>query len=221
MIIILIIIIISYVVGSFPTSYFISKSYGINILNVGSGNPGMTNVIRSIGIKQGLIVGLIDIFKGWIVTFFSPLLLTNNNPEYFISLVQIIAGSSAVLGHTFSIFLNFKGGKGIATLTGLIITIAPFSFINCLIIFFLTLLITGYVSLGSILASLTFPLSMILLSFLSSLQINTTIFLFSIMIPIFVLITHKENIKRILNGKENKFDKIKIFKKKIKIFDQF
>ena len=127
MIIILIIIIISYVVGSFPTSYFISKSYGINILNVGSGNPGMTNVIRSIGIKQGLIVGLIDIFKGWIVTFFSPLLLTNNNPEYFISLVQIIAGSSAVLGHTFSIFLNFKGGKGIATLTGLIIKIAPFS----------------------------------------------------------------------------------------------
>ena len=214
MIIILIIIIISYVVGSFPTSYFISKSYGINILNVGSGNPGMTNVIRSIGIKQGLIVGLVDIFKGWIVTFFSPLLLTNNNPEYFISLVQIIAGSSAVLGHTFSIFLNFKGGKGIATLTGLIITIAPFSFINCLIIFFLTLLITGYVSLGSILASLTFPLSMILLSFLYSSQINTTIFLFSIMIPIFVLITHKENIKRILNGKENKFDKIKIFKKK-------
>ena len=124
MIIILIIIIISYVVGSFPTSYFISKSYGINILNVGSGNPGMTNVIRSIGIKQGLIVGLIDIFKGWIVTFFSPLLLTNNNPEYFISLVQIIAGSSAVLGHTFSIFLNFKGGKGIATLTGLIITLS-------------------------------------------------------------------------------------------------
>ena len=117
MIIILIIIIISYVVGSFPTSYFISKSYGINILNVGSGNPGMTNVIRSIGIKQGLIVGLIDIFKGWIVNFFSPLLLTNNTPEYFISLVQIIAGSSAVLGHTFSIFLNFKGGKGIATLT--------------------------------------------------------------------------------------------------------
>lgn len=214
MIIILIIISVSYIVGSFPTSILISKSYGINILKKGSGNPGMTNVIRSIGIKPGLLVGLIDIFKGWIVTFYSPLLILNNNSEFFISLVQIIAGSSAVIGHTFSIFSKFKGGKGIATLTGLIIAITPFSFISCLLIFFLTLLLSGYVSLSSILASLVFPFSLIFLFLFFNFKINMSIIVFSILIPLFVLITHRENIKRILNGTENKFDKIKLFKKK-------
>tara|TARA_X000001036_G_C20662772_1_gene799588 strand:- start:1579 stop:2223 length:645 start_codon:yes stop_codon:yes gene_type:complete len=214
LIIILIIISVSYIVGSFPTSILISKSYGINILKKGSGNPGMTNVIRSIGIKPGLLVGLIDIFKGWIVTFYSPLLILNNNSEFFISLVQIIAGSSAVIGHTFSIFSKFKGGKGIATLTGLIIAITPFSFISCLLIFFLTLLLSGYVSLSSILASLVFPFSLIFLFLFFNFKINMSIIVFSILIPLFVLITHRENIKRILNGTENKFDKIKLFKKK-------
>ena len=214
MIIILIIITVSYIVGSFPTSILISRSYGINILKEGSGNPGMTNVIRSIGIKPGLLVGLIDIFKGWIVTFYSPFLILNNNSEFFISLVQIIAGSSAVIGHTFSIFSKFKGGKGIATLTGLIIAITPFSFISCLLIFFLTLLLSGYVSLSSILASLVFPFSLIFLFLFFNFEINMSIIVFSIVIPLFVLITHQENIKRILNGTENKFDKIKLFKKK-------
>ena len=214
MIIILIIITVSYIVGSFPTSILISRSYGINILKKGSGNPGMTNVIRSIGIKPGLLVGLIDIFKGWIVTFYSPFLILNNNSEFFISLVQIIAGSSAVIGHTFSIFSKFKGGKGIATLTGLIIAITPFSFISCLLIFFLTLLLSGYVSLSSILASLVFPFSLIFLFLFFNFEINMSIIVFSIVIPLFVLITHRENIKRILNGTENKFDKIKLFKKK-------
>ena len=174
----------------------------------------MTNVIRSIGIKPGLLVGLIDIFKGWIVTFYSPFLILNNNSEFFISLVQIIAGSSAVIGHTFSIFSKFKGGKGIATLTGLIIAITPFSFISCLLIFFLTLLLSGYVSLSSILASLVFPFSLIFLFLFFNFEINMSIIVFSIVIPLFVLITHRENIKRILNGTENKFDKIKLFKKK-------
>ena len=214
MIIILIIITVSYIVGSFPTSILISRSYGINILKEGSGNPGMTNVIRSIGIKPGLLVGLIDIFKGWIVTFYSPFLILNNNSEFFISLVQIIAGSSAVIGHTFSIFSKFKGGKGIATLTGLIIAITPFSFISCLLIFFLTLLLSGYVSLSSILASLVFPFSLIFLFLFFNFEINMSIIVFSIVIPLFVLITHQENIKRILNGTENKFHKIKLFKKK-------
>lgn len=214
MIIILIIISVSYIVGSFPTSILISKSYGINILKKGSGNPGMTNVIRSIGIKPGLLVGIIDIFKGWIVTFYSPLFILNNNSEFFLSLVQIIAGSSAVIGHTFSIFSKFKGGKGIATLTGLIIAITPFSFISCLLIFFLTFLLSGYVSLSSILASLVFPFSLIFLFLFFNFEINMSIIVFSIVIPLFVLITHRENIKRILNGTENKFDKIKLFKKK-------
>ena len=102
--------------------------------------------------------------------------------------------------------MKFKGGKGIATLTGLIIAIAPVSFLCCLMIFFLTLFLSGYVSLSSILGSLTLPISIIFL------EVNDSIIIFSIIIPCFVLITHKSNIKRILNGTENKFDKIKIFK---------
>ena len=206
MIIIIIIIIISYIIGSFPTSFLISKSFGIDILKIGSKNPGMTNVIRSVGILPGLLVGIIDIAKGWVVAFYSPYLLSNNSPEFLISFIQIISGSSAVIGHTFSIFLKFKGGKGIATLTGLIIAIAPVSFLCCLMIFFLTLFLSGYVSLSSILGSLTLPISIIFL------EVNDSIIIFSIIIPCFVLITHKSNIKRILNGTENKFDKIKIFK---------
>ena len=166
----------------------------------------MTNVIRSVGILPGLLVGIIDIAKGWVVAFYSPYLLSNNSPEFLISFIQIISGSSAVIGHTFSIFLKFKGGKGIATLTGLIIAIAPVSFLCCLMIFFLTLFLSGYVSLSSILGSLTLPISIIFL------EVNDSIIIFSIIIPCFVLITHKSNIKRILNGTENKFDKIKIFK---------
>jgi len=206
LIIIIIIIIISYIIGSFPTSFLISKSFGIDILKIGSKNPGMTNVIRSVGILPGLLVGIIDIAKGWVVAFYSPYLLSNNSPEFLISFIQIISGSSAVIGHTFSIFLKFKGGKGIATLTGLIIAIAPVSFLCCLMIFFLTLFLSGYVSLSSILGSLTLPISIIFL------EVNDSIIIFSIIIPCFVLITHKSNIKRILNGTENKFDKIKIFK---------
>jgi len=203
---ILIIIIVSYIVGSFPTSFLISKSFGIDIFKKGSGNPGMTNVIRTVGFIPGLLVGIVDILKGWIVTFYCPYLLLNNNPESLISFIQIIAGSSAVIGHTFSIFSKFKGGKGIATLTGVMIAIAPLSFLYCLMIFFLTLFLTGYVSLSSILASLTLPISIIFL------EVNYSIIIFSIIIPCFVLITHKSNIKSILNGTENKFDKIKIFK---------
>ena len=206
-----IIIVISYIVGSFPTSILVARQVaGIDIREHGSGNAGMSNIIRVIGWKPGLIVGLVDTFKGWVVTAVIPIIILSTK-ENSLGLIQVLAGSSAVLGHTYTIFSGFRGGKGIATLAGMMLALCPLAVFFCVITFSSTLLRWGFVSISSMTASVTLPISLIIMPYIGQPQPSQSLLIFSLSVPIFVLFTHRENILRLRQGTEKGFDNVVIF----------
>ena len=167
----------------------------------------MTNVVRVVGWKPGLIVGAVDIFKGWVATAWFPHLLLVNSTEMDISIVQIAAGAAAVLGHTFTIFAGFQGGKGIATLTGMMIALYPIAVGVCIFTFGITLITWGYVSVSSMTASVTLPLVVILLPLIGFPPPSQPLVIFSVIVPVFVFLTHRDNISRLRQGNEELFEK--------------
>jgi len=214
-----IIVILSYLVGSIPTSIIISKLVrGIDIRNFGSGNAGGTNVMRVLGWKYGVLVILLDALKGAIAVIlvarlhFGVLPFQNVSPFDDFTLVQIIAGLSAVVGHIWTIFAGFRGGKGIATALGMLIMIITVDMLIALAVFVLTVSISKYVSLGSILGALAVPATLIIREnlFNSHIEGYHTLLPFVFAVSILVLFTHRKNIIRIFNGTENRLS----FKKK-------
>jgi len=194
----------AYFVGSIPTAVWYGRmNHGIDIRDYGSGNSGATNTFRVLGKKAGTIVMLIDILKGWTATSFAFILLHFNfiekdNLEVF----QLIYGLSAVAGHIFPIYERFKGGKGIATLLGMVFSIQIEAAFVCMAVFFIVLLLSKYVSLGSMISTLSFPL---MLLFIPRFRPDDPIVIvFGFMIFLIVVITHQKNIKRLINGEENK-----------------
>ena len=206
-------IILSYILGSFPTSIITGKAIrGIDIRDHGSGNAGGTNVFRVLGWKPGLFVIIIDIFKGWFPTYFFTSYFHVHN-TFDIGLFQILFGFSAVLGHSYTIFARFKGGKGVGTLLGMLIALFPIAIPLCMLIFILSLIITGYVSIGSILASVFLPIFLLTLPIIGINPPNLSLIIFSLLVPFFVIFTHRSNIVRLRQGNENQFKKFMIFKK--------
>lgn len=217
----IVLIIISYLIGAFPSALIIGKLFKrIDIRNYGSGNLGSTNAFRVLGIPLGTLVQSVDIGKGLIVVllvsklFFYNLPFENLTPFDDITVLKIIAGVSAVLGHTFSVFVNFKGGKGINTALGMLISLAPIDVSISLGFFLIILLSSGYVSLGSIVASLLFPMIMFIRENIFKVEINgyNTLIFFSIAISVLLIYNHRQNIKRLLQGKENRFDNLWIIR---------
>ena len=206
-------IILSYIFGSFPTSILTGRIIKkIDIRDHGSGNAGATNVFRVLGWKPALFVIIIDIFKGWFPTyFFSSYIYLN--PTLDPGFLKIIFGFSSVLGHSYTIFAGFKGGKGIGTLLGMLIALFPIAIPLCLIVFILSLIITGYVSVGSIFASIFLPIFLLISPLFGTTPPDFSLIIFSLFIPFFVIFTHKSNISRLKTGNENQFKKIMIFKK--------
>ena len=180
MIELLVLLIVSYLIGSTPTSIITSKLiYKTDIRQHGSGNAGATNIFRTFGWKPALFVTIIDVFKGWLPAFVAGRLniesmLFSSNAD----LLMILAGFAAVLGHTYTIFAGFKGGKGVGTAAGMLIALYPIAVPICLGAFILTLLFTGIVSLGSMLAAITLPLCIYFLgdSFESSFTLRSLLF---------------------------------------------
>lgn len=215
-ILILLVTIMSYLAGSFPTSIIMGKLMsGIDIRDYGSGNAGGANAFRVLGWKTGVIVSLVDVFKGFATThWFSKIALNQISSEYSVP-IQTLAGFSAVLGHSFTIFAGFRGGKGIATGAGMLISIFPLVIPFAAATFILILILTGYVSLSSIGASISFAVFTVIL-FLMGKPVSLTLLMFSIFILFFVLFTHRRNIKRLLKGTENRSVKLMIFKPKQK-----
>ncbi|HMQ69369.1 MAG TPA: glycerol-3-phosphate 1-O-acyltransferase PlsY [Ignavibacteria bacterium] len=218
------IIVTSYLIGSIPSALIVGKLFKkIDIRNYGSGNLGSTNAFRVLGVPLGILVQAMDISKGLIAVlfvstfFYDHLPFTNYTPFEDLTVLKIIAGISAVLGHTFSVFVNFKGGKGINTALGMLISLAPVDVGISVGFFILIVLSSGYVSLGSIVASFVFPVTMFVRENVFKVDIygyNTLIF-FSIGVSLLLIYNHRENIKRLLYGNENRFDKlwlIRIFK---------
>ncbi len=215
----LVIIILSYLAGSIPTSIIISKLVrGIDIRNYGSGNAGGTNVFRVLGWKYGTLTILFDALKGAIVVIFIARMYLDNFPFPNITpfddftLVQIICGVSAVIGHIWTVFAGFKGGKGIATALGFLITIITVDMLLALAVFVIVVSLSRYISLGSLAAAISVPVILVLREnvFNAHVQSYNTILPFVTAVVMLVIFTHRKNIGRLLQGTENR---ISLFKK--------
>lgn len=221
MLLLAIIVILSYLIGSVPNSIIISKLVrGIDIREHGSGNAGGTNVMRVLGWKYGLLVIFLDALKGAIAVviisrlFYGPLPFENVSPFDDFTLVQIIAGMSAVIGHIWTVFARFKGGKGIATALGMLLTLITIDMLIAVGIFALVVLISRYVSLGSIIAAISVPSTLFIRENLFHVDIPgySTLLPFIIGVSVLVIFTHRKNLAKLINGSENKIS----FRKKSK-----
>ena len=208
-------LILSYLTGSIPTSIIVSRiAKNIDIRDHGSGNAGATNVYRILGWKYALIVLLLDIFKAWLPTAIYATTIFQYISILDIGFIQILCGSFSVIGHTYPIFAKFKGGKGVGPLIGVLLALFPIAFPLCLIVAIAVIVTTGYVSLGSIFAAISLPIFILILPVLDVISPNLSLVIFSLLVPWFVIYTHRGNISRIRNGTENRFDKAIIFKNK-------
>jgi glycerol-3-phosphate acyltransferase PlsY len=209
---------LSYIVGSLPTSVMLSKwRHGFDIRTKGSGNAGGTNVFRVLGWKSGLFVTSIDVLKGVIATvfvarlFWDPTLpFYNRTPFDDFTIIQMICGGAAIVGHVWTVFAGFKGGKGMATAAGMLIGIAPTEFAVSGAIFAIVFFSFRYVSLGSICAAIAFPLSLIIRHNILSDEIHSykTLVFFSVGVAVLLVYSHRANIKRLLEGTENKISNL-------------
>jgi len=215
----LVIALLSYLVGSIPPSIIMSKIVkGIDIRKHGSGNAGGSNVFRVLGWKYGISVILLDALKGAIAVllvarlYYGNFPFPNATPFDDFTLVQIIAGVFAIIGHIWTIFAGFKGGKGIATGLGILVSIVTIDMLLGLVVFAVVVSISKYISLGSLAAAFSVPIIMIIRENVFDVDISGyhTILPLTIFLAFLVMFTHKANIKRLLQGNENK---IKIKKK--------
>ncbi len=190
---------ISYLIGAIPTAFLAGKLLkGIDIRQVGSGNVGATNVFRSVGKFAGVCVLIIDILKG-----VAPVLLASHfAPHSCMQIYKILAGLAAICGHNWTIFLNFKGGKGVATSAGVLLTLAPTATLLALALFVLTVAVTQYISAGSIIAASLMPP---LVWYLNPRQ--TELFYFVLVLAILIDLKHIPNIRRLLKHEEHKFNR--------------
>lgn len=193
----------AYLLGSIPTAVWIGKSfYGIDVREHGSGNAGATNALRVLGTRTGVIVLLLDALKGVLAVALGWLVKNAfSSPDLF-SVFQLLLGLFALLGHVFPLFAGFRGGKGIATLAGIVTILFPGAVLICLLVFTALFIPSRYVSLGSIAASLAFPVAVIWLTGPST----WPEIIFSLMVAIFVPLTHRKNIQRLWKGTENKIN---------------
>ena len=197
-------ILLSYSIGSISGSMVLGKIKGVDIREMGSGNAGGTNAFRTQGALFGIIVIIIDILKGYIAT-------------YYISgdfgrggMIGILCGISAILGHVYPIYFNFKGGKGAGTMVGILVSLFPLGLLYTFSVWIFVLILTGYVGLSTILAGISYP---IIIFYFYANGINSIMGIFSILISLFLLFTHRSNIFRMINGNENRFEKIMILKR--------
>lgn len=203
-------LVVAYLFGSIPAAVWIGQAfYGIDVREYGSGNAGATNTFRVLGKKAGICVMLIDIMKGYTATNLAYLIgLSVTGPEHSVQFYnyQLALGIIAVMGHLFPVFAGFRGGKGVATLFGMILAVHFQAALLCVLVFVVMLIAFKYVSLGSLAAGFTFPLSIIFI-FHSPIR---SVVLYGMCICVLIMVTHQKNIERLLKGKESK---VNLFKK--------
>ncbi len=201
-------LVIGYVLGLIQTGYFYGKAHHIDIREHGSGNAGTTNTLRTLGWKAGAVTFLGDLCKAMLAILIAWLLFRERYPES-VKVLQMYGGLGAVLGHNFPFYMGFKGGKGIACTSGFILAcfwqIAPI----CLALFILAVALTRYVSLGSILVVITFLIQLVVFVETGIIpiakQYRMEVYILGAFFTLLALWKHRENIKRLLSGKENKF----------------
>ena len=204
MILFIVVALIAYAIGSVNFSVILSKKMaGFDVREKGSGNAGSTNMLRSVGKGAAALTLVCDILKGAVAIFIAIILGNIFNVENKAILVQI-AGIAVVLGHTFPIFFGFKGGKGVATSLGILLMSNWQIGLICLVFAIVLMVLTKMVSLGSCAAAVLFPILTLFIQQNYIVSEGNSYFIYSIVLAVIVLFNHRENIKRILNGTENK-----------------
>ena len=197
----LLFVLLAYLTGAFPSAVWVGKTfYKIDVREFGSGNAGATNTFRVLGKKAGIPVLIMDIFKGWLSVNYISFLTNIPESAEAVFEIKLAFGIAAVIGHLFPIYTGFRGGKGIATLLGLLIGLHAVAALYSILVFVIVFIISKYVSLGSIIASIAFPILVILILGSTNVSLN----LFAFFVPILSLITHQKNIERLLRGEETK-----------------
>jgi len=204
----------SYLIGSIPSSLWMGKLYkGIDIRRYGSGNAGATNTFRILGWKAGVIVLLFDFAKGFVSTMVisqlawsigsGPVSPAVWDVEIFL---KISCGIMAVLGHMYPVYASFDGGKGAATAAGMLYGIEPLSISITVAVFLLVIYVSRYVSLGTIVASIIYPLSQLALTRYFGLEIDPSILVLTAVLAVLIIVKHHQNIKRLVHGTENRIN---------------
>lgn len=202
-------IIISYLLGSIPFAILITRIVkGVDVRDYGSQNAGATNVYRVAGLPTALTVALLDLAKGFVAVFWIATLFSSGGPLSPLQL-QIICALAAIGGHMFTLFAGFKGGKGVLTAAGAFLALMPLEVGLAFGLFLIILVLTRYVSLGSISAALFLSLFIFFEKFILSKAIAPELLILSSIISLAVVIAHKSNISRLLSGTENKIGKRK------------
>lgn len=203
---------ISYILGSIPSAIWVGKlTKGVDVREHGSGNAGTTNTFRVLGVPFGITVFIMDFMKGFVPSFWlsaiafdlfsGPLAPPNWEVEAFL---RIACGVMAVVGHMFPVFAKFKGGKGAATACGMLFGIEPISIAISFAVFGLTILISRYVSLASIIATALYPITLLVMRYVLDIYVDGSIIIFGALIASGIIYKHKSNIGRLLNGTESK-----------------
>lgn len=195
---------VAYLLGAIPFGLIVARLYGVaDLRTVGSGNIGATNVLRSAGVIPALLVTILDIAKGiaavLVARYVGGVLFADT--EY----VVLLAGLAAIIGHIFSIFVNFRGGKGVNTALGVFVTLLPVPTLIALGMFIVTVLISRYVSLGSLVAAITLPAAIIIMEYLKLTRFHQIYLPVAIILALLIIFTHRSNIKRLMSGSENRF----------------
>lgn len=209
-------IVLGYLLGSIPSAVWIGKAfYGTDVREHGSGNMGSTNTFRVLGKKAGITVQLLDIVKG-VIAALLPWIAVKLGAGYAaesLPALKLATGLAAVIGHILPVFAGFRGGKGINTLLGVMLTVNPLAVLFCLIVFLVIVFSTKYVSLGSMLGTLVFPLYYLISPLINQTPFDWLMIGLGAGVFVLVLITHRENIGRLAKGVENKAN-IRLFKRK-------
>jgi glycerol-3-phosphate acyltransferase PlsY len=192
-------ILFAYVIGATPFGFLAGKSRGIDIRDHGSGNIGATNVLRTLGKPVGITVLILDVLKGMMPVLIAEWVGVE-------TLVQIATAAAAILGHNYTFWLGYKGGKGIATTGGALLSIMPIAIISAIVLWILALKITRYVSVASIVAALTIPTVLTIRSFISS-EWNIPVLCLGLFVCVLAIWKHRANIARLRRGEENRFGK--------------
>jgi acyl phosphate:glycerol-3-phosphate acyltransferase len=198
------IILLCYLIGSFPSGYLVGKSQGIDIRRHGSGNIGATNVLRVMGKKWGYLVFFSDSLKGFIAVKVGVWLASSAGAEA--TLAAVVAGICCIIGHNYTVWLRFKGGKGIATSIGVLLAIVPTMIVLIVLVVWLAVfLVWKYVSLASICAALSLPVAVLALFPFVAHGNYWVLVVFSLIVAALAVWRHRPNIDRLLQGKENRF----------------
>ena len=201
-------LLLAYLVGAIPSAVWVGRTfYGIDVREYGSGNAGATNTFRVLGKKPGIAVLIMDILKGFLAVKIAYLVgdYEPQSPEFIdFELALAVCG---LMGHIFPVYVGFRGGKGVATMLGILIGVHPEAALFCALVFMVSFTISRFVSLSSMLAGITFPV--VIMVFYST---NSSINIFSLAVAIMILVTHQRNIERLLAGEESK---VNLFRSKV------